>query len=179
MSPETRKDKEDTMLDRPPREISAREADELTKNTTPAPWLFHNGWSITPFDVDEDKAFYDSTARANVSLAEAAPDLAFTVVKQSSKIEDLELKLKAQIEETRRQEERAETIARTDNYREFREEILGANVTRLGKDARAQLERLDTLLLEIGSSAGGSYAELIDAAADLVGAINKGRAEKK
>lgn len=158
------------MFDRPPREISASEADALTKNVTPAPWLFHNGWSITPFSVDEDRALYNPTALANIALAEAAPDLAFTVAKQSSEIEDLELKLNAQIEETR-----AETIARTGDCREIREESLGASATQLSKEAEAQLERLDSLLFDIGSSTGGSYAELIDAAADLVSTVNRER----
>lgn len=101
------------MFDRPPREISASEADALTKNVTPAPWLFHNGWSITPFSVDEDRALYNPTALANIALAEAAPDLAFTVAKQSSEIEDLELKLNAQIEETQlRQSHELATVER-------------------------------------------------------------------
>lgn len=162
--------KEDTHVRPTAHEISASEADALTKHATPSPRVFHGGESITPFSVNEDRARYDPTALANIALAEAAPDLAFTVAKQSSEIEDLELKLNARIEETR-----AEAIARTGDCRESQEESLGASATQLSKEAEAQLERLDSLLIDIGSSVGGGYAELIDAAADLVGTINRER----
>lgn len=38
---------------------------------------------------------------------------------------------------------------------------------------RTEIDRLDELLLKIGSDTGGSYAELIDVAADMVGAYRK------
>lgn len=78
--------------EREPKIIPADEAEQMLQGITSTPWRFGDGWSLRPFSVDEDEIEYNPRAAANATLAEAAPDLAHTVVQQAKRIRELEHK---------------------------------------------------------------------------------------